>query len=729
MSLRKKPAALFASAVLVFIFIMAAGCIGSAPSGGVAQNVTATEQGSGGIQSGSNTWSTGIISNWKPISITLAIIGVMIAAIAIMFGEPLNMPELKAWAKVELSQALITVIIVLFAVAALSFIDEMVSQQVNNSPGSPVHCNSGDACLLKVSNSYIDGLINLSNEDAKSAFRASLDAGMSSSKRITVSCGVLIPCAWGYISWANNGFLLLDVERYNYEIEQHANIIYSLALQKFFMNNVAYLAGPGLLLIGIVGRSIFLTRRIGGTLIAVALAIMVVFPLMYLWNLITLNVTIFGDALFNVGSADCPAACGVRAPTIVKGSASGNGYDYEELVLTRSTEDIENLESGNISSIGDAYSCEYIALSINSSNSAYNSPDNQYYCPYGCRELPYPYGALECAKEKVQLACMQMPAGCKVMRNVTALGTLPSDCSLANCSDACKVIPPLNGGTGCSACYDSADPANPVALPFNCRVALGKTIVDPDNTTHYDYSERPEQCQWESTDPQYPNPFKNLVNSCPADYNALNSCSYIVPDIPDCECTGPSCCINAHGSDIPECFEYLVINASTRTVNNKDDDGDHYAQAEGDNNATVFFNCNESSSSQPCLNYTGAKFWNNNTVTCTCNGRNCSMPSTSCEKCLDQNEYCMFKPAIVADCSTSCADLSLSKPALLSSSEFAKRSSDGMVGREDIKNVSRLYLPAFLLPLINIAVSIMFIRGLSPLFGGDVEIPGFAKVL
>ena len=50
------------------------------------------------------------------------------------------------------------------------------------------------------------------------------------------------------------------------------------------------------------------------------------------------------------------------------------------------------------------------------------------------------------------------------------------------------------------------------------------------------------------------------------------------------------------------------------------------------------------------------------------------------------------------------------------------------MGRAEIQNVAKLIIPAYLLPLFNIVATLVFIKGLSTMLGGDIEIPGISKV-
>ncbi|MDD5337094.1 MAG: MFS transporter [Candidatus ainarchaeum sp.] len=748
--------------LMLVVFLSAAFAAGAL---NVSEAVKQAEQGAQGaaITSSSPFYSTGILSQWKELSILLAFIMVLLVGVARMIAEPLNLPDLKAWANVEWAQTIVTVVIVLAAMGCLVFVDAVVADEVNKSPGSPVQCSSSDFCLIKVSNVYLDGLINLSEESSRSAFVASVSAGSTASQRQTFSCGTLLvpPCLWGYISWANNGFLILDVERYNQEIEMFSSIIYGLSVQYFFVNQIAYLVGPVLLLVGIVGRSFFLTRRAGGMLMAVALGIMFVFPMMYLWNMITLNVSVYGDRLFQAPNADCPKECGLQAPIAYSIADNSKGYDNISEIIGTCTpqgpetcpppEDtqraiIEGLKDGSLPHYNDAGSCENKSLEINTTHKADNDANGEYYCPSYCRELPYPYSIAECSLPKTELACMELPRGCKVVREV-----VPGTTDICNsvdaagkstpiCPDYCKVVPPLDAD--CTSCFKlnadgKPDAKNPVSAPFNCRVAFIRYTIGKDGTIKWPNDDevnsapRPDSCT--QSVQGYPNDYVDATKNCKASTTAEDSCSYIVPQMPDCECVGPECCIYAAG--VSECMDpYKTDSGGEITIitspNSDSEGGDPQQEVSGTDIITNWhYDCTDETQST-CLNYTGARFWNNQTSTCQCNGRNCSMPSTICNSCLDvPKDYCFFKPYVELSCSQDCTGGSFLKPVLLTPAEFARKSSEGMFGRDDIKNVSRLLLPAFLLPLINIAVTLMFIRGFSPIFGGDFEIPGYAKVL
>ncbi len=86
----------------------------------------------------------------------------------------------------------------------------------------------------------------------------------------------------------------------------------------------------------------------------------------------------------------------------------------------------------------------------------------------------------------------------------------------------------------------------------------------------------------------------------------------------------------------------------------------------------------------------------------------------------------MYNPPI----QTSCIDLC--KPSdevpLKSPSAYTGVGGEGLVGTPEVQNVSKLMLPGYVLPLFNIVATLVFIKGLSTILGGDIEIPGISKV-
>jgi hypothetical protein len=106
-------------------------------------------------------------------------------------------------------------------------------------------------------------------------------------------------------------------------------------------------------------------------------------------------------------------------------------------------------------------------------------------------------------------------------------------------------------------------------------------------------------------------------------------------------------------------------------------------------------------------------------------------PVKACEGCFDCDMDCTYYPAIRTDCSDLCSDEALAGPVDILPDDFM-RSLPGAKTSEDgawAKSIGVLYIPAVVLPLFCIVIVIAFIRILSPILGGDIEIPGLGRII
>ena len=106
-------------------------------------------------------------------------------------------------------------------------------------------------------------------------------------------------------------------------------------------------------------------------------------------------------------------------------------------------------------------------------------------------------------------------------------------------------------------------------------------------------------------------------------------------------------------------------------------------------------------------------------------------PEKVCEGCFDCDFDCTYYPAIRTDCSDICSDEALAGPVNVEPNDFIKKlpgastSENGKPARE----IGVLYIPGVLLPLFCIVMVVAFVRILSPVLGGDIEIPGLGKII
>jgi len=622
-----------------------------------------------------------LLSDWRVIAVGMSMIMVIIVAIAYAAGIATDNSEIKAWAAAELTQVFVTVIVIIVFASVITFLDTFIMMVVDNS-NLPFGTCQGQPqpCAIKTATEYLDGMIGLAEEQAHDRIVDSVNAGKQSSYRAGAYATQLllpIPLLQLAISGSMTAGYIMDIDRNQVLLEHLGNLLSVMWSQRFFVNVICYKIAPLVLVLGIVTRAFFVTRKLGGLLIAMGIATMYVLPMMYVLNWITLSVTLYGDSILTPGGGACPAACLARAPLFYSGNKQlyekNDTYAYfgisEDLASQSLKDQMEKLEKGTISSVPGpngkvAYSCEYYAkVSV--------AGYGQAYCPIECRELPYPmaqtcmnvfnYSNKLQPSETTRKACSNIPDACRIIRYVNPASPYSVPPDIENqCRKECRTVPPLKPKCDNTQAFtitylDERDnnKAKATSVTASCANARDyclftqrPTITDPRN--------RPDGCtsngvQYLSSDifvqgdknkPQKPlNIAVNDSNSmaCPASTTAKQSCLYVLPD--------------------------------------------------------------------PGL-----------------------IDTDQCNGCLFVRPEYTFDPPIYANCAQLC-NPGGSGPPKVNPAEFAQKTKEGMYGRPEIKSVAALYLPGYVLPILNILVTLMFVRTFSPILGGDIEIPGLARIL
>ena len=103
-----------------------------------------------------------------------------------------------------------------------------------------------------------------------------------------------------------------------------------------------------------------------------------------------------------------------------------------------------------------------------------------------------------------------------------------------------------------------------------------------------------------------------------------------------------------------------------------------------------------------------------------------SSPCSSCNNCL--LEACTQTPKVWTDCSL-CAKTASSGTTSVSMSDLSSSLSGAKGTRTEWRNIGSVGVPAIVLPILGVITTLAFIRSLSPVLGGDIEIPGLMKLI
>jgi len=413
-----------------------------------SEAVSKAQAGSGALSAEGSFFAQGWLHDWKAAGIVAVAISLALVALGYIFGFALNSREIKMWAGMELVQAFGSVLLLASLIGLLAFFD-IVAQEVAEATmqtinyGSACTENMGKPCAMHVADIYISSLVDAASESASSMLENAMRTAQSASRRGGVQAYTFY-ALWAGGSWGPNAGMTMLVDKYNMLFDYYAKILASLQAQKYFIDVITYGIAPVFLLVGIVLRTFYFSRKLGGLLLAIAVALMLIYPLTYIFSWLTLTVAVYGDNMF-AASDTCPAECKIATPAATYVAGDGTKFDI------RSADDVQagvnigaiGLSEGRVTQIvhkegggyefpaGDA--ATFVACTELADQGLTNVPNSCSNCPSICREVPYPAYSQICMQERIEAACRQCNINCKVVR-------LHSTCSDPNAGDYCEEL-------------------------------------------------------------------------------------------------------------------------------------------------------------------------------------------------------------------------------------------------------------------------------------------------
>ena len=608
-----------------------------------------------------NTW----LLNWEILALIVVFISLAIVALTLIIAKTLNISILKAWADVELSQIIVSGIILVIIVVGLGLLDigsELLVESVSENVA--VSCPDGQQKAICLANLYLDDTFDTANGAAKNLMKETLEIGRRASLKQGKALQTLPYMA---SSGSTDAGLKLMVERNSILMDYYGNTLASLKAQKYFLNAIGFTIGPLFIVFGLIFRSFFLTRKLGGLLIAIGIGVIVVLPLTYVFAMLTLSIQVYGDQMLDPVGGDCPEECLKQYPIGFNASAPSDNSTINPSefspYLPNGTTFYDYLPNDTI---WDEISTNYSLVLCDSVCEG---------CSLGCRELPLTASLCSCNES----ACNDCPEECKVKRLRTDCYESNSTyhCPTSLCADECKMnLTPALENCWTSECEDcSAD------CRFNYADGTDRTETHP-------------HC----------NP---ACDGC--------GCNVILPSPHEIDCD--SCgdiywertnlgSLSTSGTCPAGCLGYLP-NTTAGSGCEACSDCDYGCR---------FI---DPDLRDPDCNFTGCE---DCPTDCMIN----ELPISLCQGCFECYYDCTTLPAIRTDCAEACGEIkgyyNLRPKDLLNKIE-------GADGETNTKALGVLLFPAFVLPLLSIILTIAFIRGFSQYLGGDYEIPGLGKLI
>lgn len=427
--------------------------------------ITELETGTGIGGATSTFYQAGWFGSWQLSGVIGLAIAIAIIALAAMIGIAFNLPEVKAFANSEISQVIVSAILLLSIIAVIAACDQLanISLQVSSLP---VGCNGNEPCHITAARYYLSSIYDVGNDAAENAlYRAIVDQKSASS-------GLQFQTNFWYLLFAGtsmriNAGMSIEAERAGSVFDTASKLMVSIYAQKYFIEVVAFGIAPIFLLLGIVLRTFFFTRKLGGLLLAIAVALFTVYPLAYAFAWYTLNVTIYGERAFGPATdATCPQECSKTYPVAFFVNSSG------EIMQFRTTQDLvqagindSNWDDGDVNDDGTGEfpgltACRdlSVAYGMLSADMPANMQDQCSGCPDYCREVPFNPDMPGCDIA----ACSGCNAGCKIMRQRT-------DCAIqcSDCDQSCRTQLPVE-----NKCYNNVE-TNEAPVAANLTVDCG----------------------------------------------------------------------------------------------------------------------------------------------------------------------------------------------------------------------------------------------------------------
>lgn len=230
------------------------------------------------------------------LSVCLLVFGLSAGMVALvyMLGSLLMNQKMLSWAKLELFELAYSVFLLAFILAFIGPAGSAVSSVMSSSdyysvlcgPASPIETNPADypeyadlPCHMRLAKHYlqylfIDGTKIISMIYKSYGWKGMVVYGSFQFEFITEFAGVLVLNPF-------KGIYSLDLVVQLAAFDLVSKILMAVQFQNILLSFISYALFPTLLAIGLVFRSFFFTRRLGGLLMALAIALYFIFPMFY----------------------------------------------------------------------------------------------------------------------------------------------------------------------------------------------------------------------------------------------------------------------------------------------------------------------------------------------------------------------------------------------------------------------------------------------------------------
>ena len=190
------------------------------------------------IKSTSDFYKQGWFSDWNTLGMLGVMISILIISLAAMIGYAFNLTEVKAFAKTELMQAVISILLIVGLMGLVKFFD-LVAVQAVDSMGLPVSCTGTEPCYLTAAKSYLDSVQDAADQSAQNSLKESYERMRMAQRGANVQFN-LWQLAFAGVNTQWNAGESVQAERAGTLFEDTAKLIVSIYSQKYFLEVVSF---------------------------------------------------------------------------------------------------------------------------------------------------------------------------------------------------------------------------------------------------------------------------------------------------------------------------------------------------------------------------------------------------------------------------------------------------------------------------------------------------------
>ncbi|MEM4272510.1 MAG: hypothetical protein QXH30_02880 [Candidatus Bilamarchaeaceae archaeon] len=675
-----------------------------------------------------------IVNQWRLFTVVFLLLSIGLIALAYPIANAFNMPEVRAWADVELGEAFGTALIVVASLAILVFAELVTHSYLAADPDfSGICSDSNEYCPAQVARHYIEEYFSKSSGIYEDIQINALKSGKLA--MMTMGAGIqYFMLGFPSASFRPYGGELIVVNTYMQEMQLLSSLRDALIFQEFIINNISLLLAPTALMLGIILRTFFITRKLGGQLMAFGIGFILVYPATYAIAMYTVKATIYGSegSGGQAGGEFCTYQC-MALPPLAYNVSTGEGFTWSDLtgIFPQEEGESNSAYKARIRAFVESEICIDIPQGDGGVvENCVDYPDTlvspggdtiascgKYnpICPIECRTLPYPNYIPECSSWMVEFQCREnVPAECFMIKTIDVendpkLSSLePRD--YENCPMECRVLVGLKK-EGCQVGYGFAlteeieeDPekvdeqmASDGYLegeynPLTIKEKIEKMCEDSSASSFLQCGELAESTYEDYNTSEILERFfgyedVQINKTIEWDRGCPNQCRFITTG--GKKGFGCSMCDEKNFPDNPQVLWEKAKEAAA--------EGDFEGQLEAAEESCVMI--------IPDVVY--------------------EVPSrcSECNYVIDRG-FAAYPP-VHLDCGRLCG----TEGGVSTQSDKASFTSQigGFTGSAEMKSIAELVVPALVLPLLNIAITFMFINTLSPMLGGAVDFQGMMR--